>query len=91
MLIDEGLAFKFRESKSMETVVGDLKSETTNGLKCSTEIKKKITSIGTSTREPNNYVFSIEKVQFWKWMIILEFVLLDIDALYNAYTYFKLQ
>ena len=64
MLIDEGLAFKFRESKSMETVVGDLKSETTNGLKCSTEIKKKITSIGTSTREPNNYVFSIEKVQF---------------------------
>ena len=65
-LMHEGLEFKFRESKSMETVVGDLKSDTTNGLKCSTEIKKKITSIGTSTREPkaNNNVFSVEKVQF---------------------------
>ena len=55
MLMHEGLEFKFRESKSMETVVGNLKSETIDGLKCSTEIKKKITSIGTSTREPNNY------------------------------------
>ena len=55
MLIDEGLEFKFRESKSMETVVGYLQSETPDGLKCSPQIKEKITSIGTSTREPNNY------------------------------------
>ena len=38
----------------METVVGDLKSETTDGLKFSPEIKN-ITSIGTSTKESNNY------------------------------------
>ena len=38
----------------METAVGDLKSETTDGLKCSTQVKKLMTSIGTSTKEPNN-------------------------------------
>ena len=39
----------------METAVGDLKSETTDGLKCSSDIKNLITSIGTSTTESNNY------------------------------------
>ena len=54
-LMHEGLEFKFRESKSMETVVGNLKSETIDGLKCSPQIKKLMTSIGTSTRESGNY------------------------------------
>ena len=53
-LMNDALQFPYRASKCMETVVGDLKSETTDGLKCSPEIKKKITSIGTSTKEPNN-------------------------------------
>ena len=54
----------------METAVGDLKSETTDGLKCSSDIKNLITSIGTSTTESNNYanfnsnVFSTKKLQF---------------------------
>ena len=54
-LMHEGLEFKFRESKSMETVVGNLKSDTTDGLKCCPQVKKLITSIGTSTWESNNY------------------------------------
>ena len=56
-LMHEGTEFKFRESKSMETVVGDLKRETPVGvgLKFSMEVKKLITSIGTSTMESNNY------------------------------------
>ena len=54
-LMHGDLEFKFRESKSMETVVGDLKSDTTDGLKCSLDIKNLTTSIDTSTTESNNY------------------------------------